>query len=320
MNDETIRTEVIFNDDSNEETLLRLIEAKNVFAKQLPKMPKDYIVRLVFDRRHRTFIMLRDNDELIAGCCFRPFPERKFAEIVFLAVNAKDQVKGYGTQLMNQLKEYCKTIDINYFLTYADNFATGYFRKQGFTEHISMPKDQWNGFIKDYDGGTLMGCPIYECINYLDLNTSIEHQRDHLLLDPILGESRDRWERVKYHESPLTTRPPLLLHEQLHKLLDRAIKLTGSWPFREPVQGVPGYTNVVKEPIDLKTMIEKNQKLLYRTKAELQNDLDLMVQNSVIFNGENHEISKLGREVLDFLAPKLLAIVEYNVDYSLIKA
>jgi histone acetyltransferase len=32
---------------------------------------------------------------------------------------------------MNHLKEYCKTEGLRYFLTYADNNAVGYFKKQG---------------------------------------------------------------------------------------------------------------------------------------------------------------------------------------------
>ena len=40
------------------------------------------------------------------------------------------QVKGYGTRLMNHLKEQAKVEGILYFLTYADNYAIGYFRKQ----------------------------------------------------------------------------------------------------------------------------------------------------------------------------------------------
>ena len=38
----------------------------------------------------------------------------------------------------NQLKEYCKTVKLTHFLTYADNFAIGYFEKQGFTKEITM--------------------------------------------------------------------------------------------------------------------------------------------------------------------------------------
>ena len=53
---------------------------------------------------------------------------------------------------MNQLKEHVKTEGIEYFLTYADNYAIGYFKKQGFTKIISMPRERWFGYIKDYDG------------------------------------------------------------------------------------------------------------------------------------------------------------------------
>jgi hypothetical protein len=162
-----------------------------------------------------------------------------------------------------------------------------------------------------------MGCPIYDCVDYLHLSTTVNRQREQLLLGPILGEQhRSRWEKVKYtpHTDSASLKPPSQLHEQLHKLLDRTTKMNTSWPFREPVQGVPGYAEVIKEPIDLKTMMEKNQRLTYKNKAELQNDLELMLKNAVTFNGENHEISKLAREVLDFVLPKLQAIVEYHVN------
>jgi histone acetyltransferase len=41
-------------------------------------------------------------------------------------------VKGYGTRLMNHLKDYAQKDGIQYFMTYADNNAIEYFRKQGF--------------------------------------------------------------------------------------------------------------------------------------------------------------------------------------------
>jgi histone acetyltransferase len=37
---------------------------------------------------------------------FRPFKSQKFAEIVFLAITTSEQVKGYGTRLMNKLKAH----------------------------------------------------------------------------------------------------------------------------------------------------------------------------------------------------------------------
>ena len=53
-----------------------------------------------------------------------------FGEIAFLAVTGNEQVRGLGTRLMNHLKSYCQSINIFRFLTYADNYAIGYFKKQ----------------------------------------------------------------------------------------------------------------------------------------------------------------------------------------------
>lgn len=39
-------------------------------------------------------------------------------------------LQGYGTHLMNHLKEYHIKHSILYFLTYADEYAIGYFKKQ----------------------------------------------------------------------------------------------------------------------------------------------------------------------------------------------
>jgi len=40
-------------------SLCRLVDLKNIYAKQLPNMPKDYIVRLVFDRGHKSLIAVK---------------------------------------------------------------------------------------------------------------------------------------------------------------------------------------------------------------------------------------------------------------------
>lgn len=51
-----------------------LIDLKNIFSRQLPKMPKDYIVKLMFDRNHRSMIILKDNTKVIGGICYRMYP------------------------------------------------------------------------------------------------------------------------------------------------------------------------------------------------------------------------------------------------------
>lgn len=109
--------------------MIWLTQVKNIFATQLPKMPREYIARLVFDRKHRSLLAVK-RDRVVGGICFRPFVSQRFAEIAFCAITSSEQVKGYGTRLMNHLKEAVKLDGLTHFLTYADNYAIGYFRKQ----------------------------------------------------------------------------------------------------------------------------------------------------------------------------------------------
>lgn len=140
-NDYSSIKRIVVRNDNKRESLIRLIGLKSLFAKQLPKMPKEYIARLVFDRRHKSLALLSDDpskkytdEEIIGGICYRSYPEMRFAEIAFCAVSASQQVKGYGTKLMNLLKMHAVTEGIEYMITYADNYAIGYFKKQGFTK------------------------------------------------------------------------------------------------------------------------------------------------------------------------------------------
>jgi histone acetyltransferase len=66
---------------------------------------------------------------------------------------------------MNKLKDHAVSQNINYFLTYADNNAIDYFRKQGFQKYQInnnrfMIESRWKGYIKDYNGSTMMQCKI----------------------------------------------------------------------------------------------------------------------------------------------------------------
>lgn len=171
--------EIVTNDDTDE-SAIKLIALKTIFARQLPKMPREYIVRLVFDRRHVS-LAITSGGKIIGGICYRAFKEQKFAEIAFCAISSDRQVKGYGTMLMNQLKVVAQKENLEYFVTYADNFAIGYFQKQGFSKHVSMSKDRWYGYIKDYDGGTLMECYVHPGYPYTAVNDVVNKQRTFFL-------------------------------------------------------------------------------------------------------------------------------------------
>jgi histone acetyltransferase len=65
-----------------------------------------------------------------------------------------------------------------HFLTYADNYAIGYFKKQGFTKEITLEKHRWMGYIKDYDGGTIMQCTMVPRIRYLEVGRMLLKQKE----------------------------------------------------------------------------------------------------------------------------------------------
>lgn len=62
-----------------------LVQVKNIFSTQLPKMPKEYIVRLIFDKRHET-LLIKTNQEILGAISYRLFESQKFVEIAFLAI------------------------------------------------------------------------------------------------------------------------------------------------------------------------------------------------------------------------------------------
>ncbi|TGZ46564.1 hypothetical protein CRM22_011083 [Opisthorchis felineus] len=169
------------NHNQTPQTYIWLLELLNVFALQLPRMPKEYIARLVFDPKHKNLILLKVSEagekHAIGGISFRMFPSQGFTEIVFCAVIFNEQVKGYGTQMMNHLKDYHVQHGIFHFLTYADSFATGYFRKQGFSREIRLTRQAYHGYIKEYEGATLMGCELYPNIVYTNFSEMIGHQK-----------------------------------------------------------------------------------------------------------------------------------------------
>lgn len=161
----------------SKQTMLWLIGLQNVFSHQLTKMPRTYIAQLLFDPKHRTLALIRDNQP-IGGICFRTFETQGFIEIVFCAVTSSEQVKGYGTHLMNHLKDWSIRKGIYHFLAFADGFAIGYFEKQGFSYDIKIPSSVYEGYIKDYDSATLMHCELNPKIVYTEFTMVVRRQKE----------------------------------------------------------------------------------------------------------------------------------------------
>lgn len=105
-----------------------------------------------FNSKHKSIVVIQE-DRPIGGICFRTFETQGFTEIVFCALTSSLQVKGYGTHLMNHLKDYSIQRNIRHFLAYADQFAIGFFKKQGFSKDIKVARPVYAGmfiYIKFY--------------------------------------------------------------------------------------------------------------------------------------------------------------------------
>eukprot|EP01094_Clydonella_sp_ATCC50884_P002880 TRINITY_DN12202_c0_g1_i2.p1 TRINITY_DN12202_c0_g1~~TRINITY_DN12202_c0_g1_i2.p1 ORF type:complete len:793 (+),score=237.86 TRINITY_DN12202_c0_g1_i2:135-2513(+) len=308
-----VLTSVVVTNDGARDSLIKLTILKEIFSQQLPKMPKDYITRLVFDRNHKSVCLVKKG-AVVGGICYRPSLTQGFIEIAFCAITADEQVKGYGTRLMNHLKMHMQNDRLYYFLTYADNFAIGYFKKQGFTRHITLPREVWAGHIKDYDGGTLMQCHIHPTIDYLHSKEMIKHQRQ-VLVSKIQQHSHSHIRRsglscftggqvavtaeipgVENTRWALDNPPPPTedeirhLHKQFTDLVEILKHHNSGWPFLEPVDRdeVPDYYVVIKDPIDL-SLIEArlSEGNYYITKNIFYADLRRMVENCKLYNKED---------------------------------
>ncbi|MEQ2159279.1 hypothetical protein GOODEAATRI_021239 [Goodea atripinnis] len=131
--------------------------------------------------------------------------------------------EGYGTHLMNHLKEYHIKHEILNFLTYADEYAIGYFKKQnwfyyyyppqGFSKDIKVPKTKYVGYIKDYEGATLMGCELNPSIPYTEFSVIIKKQKE--VPGCIFNGS------FACLASCLHTQRPLCLRQIIKKLIER---------------------------------------------------------------------------------------------------
>ncbi|XP_069093777.1 histone acetyltransferase KAT2A [Pleurodeles waltl] len=318
---------------SNKKILMWLVGLQNVFSHQLPRMPKEYITRLVFDPKHKTLALIKDG-RVIGGICFRMFPSQGFTEIVFCAVTSNEQVKGYGTHLMNHLKEYHIKHNILYFLTYADEYAIGYFKKQGFSKDIKVPKVRYLGYIKDYEGATLMECELNPRIPYTELSHIIKKQKEiikklierkqaqirkvypgltcfkegvrQIPVESIPGIRETGWkplgkEKVKEFKDPdqlYLTLKTLLTHIKAHP---------SSWPFMEPVKKseAPDYYEVIRFPIDLKTMTERLKNRYYVTRKLFIADLQRIITNCREYNPPDSDYCKCANTLEKFFYFKL---------------
>ncbi|KAG7304888.1 hypothetical protein JYU34_010283 [Plutella xylostella] len=313
----------------DKQTMLWLIGLHNVFSHQLPEMTKEYISQLVFDPKHKTLALIKEGRP-IGGICFRTFHSQGFSEIVFCAVTSNEQVKGYGTHLMNHLKDYHIRNNILHFLTFADEFAIGYFKKQGFSKEIKLPRAMYQGYIKDYEGATLMHCELNPRLVYTHFTNVIRTQKEIVkkLIDmrqkevrkihpgltcfkegvrsipveciPGLRETGWRGGGRRRDEEPDDGQA---LRAALHHVKNHA----AAWPFLKPVDKaeVPDYYDHIKYPMDLRTMGERLKARYYVSRRLFIADMTRIFTNCRLYNSPETEYYRCANNLEKYFQTKM---------------
>ncbi|KAH9931087.1 uncharacterized protein BXZ73DRAFT_47487 [Epithele typhae] len=314
---------------------------KTLFQKQLPKMPREYIARLVYDHNSKCLAIIKRGYKVVGGICYRPFPHRGFAEIVFFATASIDQVKGYGGMLMDHFKAHIKKTypDMNYFLTYADNYAVGYFRKQGFSKEITLDRAVWAGYIKDYEGGTIMECKLLPKVDYLSWRETAQQQReavltkireksrshivydglpqfqngagDGMVVDPkeVPGLRESGW-TPSMQTAPIRPTGRGAEHAMMEKLLSDLKLHSSAWPFLQPVNAkeVLDYYDVITHPMDLSTMEHKLDTNQYTDTDLFLDDAQLIFDNCRAYNPEDTVYHKSATRLEKYMRDQMKAL------------
>ena len=231
----------------------------------------------------------------------------------------------------------CHADGVTHFLTYADNNAVGYFAKQGFTKEITMDRSLWHGYIKDYDGGTLMECVIDPRLPHTELAPALAVQRA-CLDDAVRAQSNSH---VVYPGlaafapgAPRTTvrpadvpgvaaagwpaqaaaapAPAQLLGREwvaatpdnlaafMRAALNELSSSDDAWPFLEPVDArdVPDYHQIIKDPVDIRTLGSRLQSGdYYATLDMFAADVRRMFSNARIYNAADTVYAKLASKL-----------------------
>lgn len=331
------------HNDGTERSYIILTGLKNLFQRQLPKMPREYISRLVMDPNSRALAIVKHGYKVVAGITYRPFPHRGFIEIVFCAVSSSNQVKGYGGHLMDHFKKHIQEVyaeqKVETFLTYADNYAVGYFKKQGFSKDVTLDRAQWAGYIKDYEGATLLQCTLVP-VDYTTIRETLMKQKEwimerirqqsssHIVHEgipafqdgqpPTMLDYKDIPGLLEagWTAHPATQEIPANIKAPDYVRMTRALRALQahqqSWPFRAPVNKVevPDYYEFIKNPMDLHTMQTKLENGEYTQVSRFIQDVRVIGENCLAYNPHDSVYAKAASKLMRYFELVLLKELE----------
>ncbi|KAG6819036.1 hypothetical protein H0H93_016066 [Arthromyces matolae] len=135
-----------------------------------------------------------------------------------------------------------------------------------------------------------------------------------------LGKKTNAFEEEKKAPRPVKLKP---LKEVLSKLIVQIKKKDDYAFFLKPVDAtqVPGYSDVVKRPMDLGTMTTKVERGKYRSLDDFAADLKLVASNAKAFNPPESiyytEAERIEAWGLDHIVKAAATVIQYETDWNI---
>lgn len=103
------------------------------------------------------------------------------------------------------------------------------------------------------------------------------------------------------------TDPVVTLSTLLEEILNEMRELPDVNPFLFPVssKSVPDYYRIITHPMDLQTMRESLRQKRYQSREEFLADVNQIVENSTLYNGEKSILTTAAKRMLDVCIERL---------------
>ena len=295
----------VVTDSKNSDGWMLLVGLKEVISKQLPEMPKSYIMRALFDGNHQSLCVSK-HGKVVGGCTFRPLVKQNFVEVVFLAVNPNTMSKGLGSLIMSEVKTYSYTeLKVEYLLTYADNTAIEFFKKQGFQRDVTLARSKWSGYIKDYTKATLME---YHIAPQRDAAITQQAQWIKACVTAVLTGYEVKEGLAKRTVFPVKPKAiGVQADEHLQSRMKRIVLVLKRFryitPFLKPVnpEEAPRYTEIVKHPMSLEDVERKLDNGEYTAIGQFERDLKQIAINAQTYNDESSWYYKHAEKLMEMI-------------------
>jgi len=101
--------------------------------------------------------------------------------------------------------------------------------------------------------------------------------------------------------------PESSLNKAMEDIIDNCIKFDYTKIFHNPVKkyNYRDYYEVIKNPIDLSSMKNKTKSNEYKYLQQFLDDIELMLNNSKIYNGEYHDVTLQALRIKEFALKKV---------------